>query len=222
MVPPEVETRMEGPFGEYSGYYAGGRVPKPACRVTSVLYRNNPIIQGNPPSRLPSVWTLGRHIQKAASLWNELDRQIPGVKGVWMMEEASMHAMPVISIKQMYAGHAKQAGLIAAGCGATGFLSRIIVVVDEDIDPADKSEVLWALGTRVEPETSIDVIRGCWGIPEDPMMSPERKRLGNYEISRAIILACKPYHWIKDFPISTEPGRELFSKTKEKWAKLFS
>ncbi|MFC1870606.1 UbiD family decarboxylase domain-containing protein, partial [Chloroflexota bacterium] len=222
IVPPEVETKIEGPFGEWWGYYGGGRRVMPACRVKSVLYRNNPIIQGNPPAVMPSVWSLGKHIQKAASLWAELDRHIPGVKGTWMMENTPLHTMPVISIQQEYGGHAKQAALIAAGCNATGFAARVIIVVDDDIDPSNVSEVLWALSTRIDPETSIDIVRDCSTSPSDPISSPEHKRLKQQTMSRALITACKPYWWIDEFAPSIKTSPELLKKTREKWAKLFS
>ncbi|MDP2855503.1 MAG: UbiD family decarboxylase, partial [bacterium] len=95
-------------------------------------------------------------------------------------------------------------------------------VVDEDIDPASTSEVLWALGTRVDPETSIDVVRGCLGGAADPMLSPEKKKAADYEMSRAIIVACKPYRWMKDFPPATGTSPELAQKIREKWSALFS
>ncbi len=222
IMPPEVETRNEGPFGESAGYYAAGVRSMPAIRVKSILHRNNPIIQGNPSSRLPAVWSIGRHIQKAAVLWNELDRQIPGVMGVWMMEEASVNSIPIISLKQGYSGHAKAAALIAAGTSATNYMCRIVLIVDEDIDPSNTSEVLWALGTRVDPETSIDIVHGCLGGEANPMLSPESRRLGNYEMSRAIILACKPYHWRRDFPPTVKTSPQLARQIKEKWNDLFS
>ena len=222
IVPPEVETRIEGPFGEWWGYYAGGKRPMSACRVKSVLYRNNPIIQGNPPSHLPSVWTLGRHIQKSASLWAELDRHIPGVQGVWMIEQAGMHAMPVISLKQQYGGHAKQAALVAAGCSATGRAARMVIVVDEDIDPSNISQVLWALATRIDPANSIDIVRGCWDSPLDPMYNPEHKRLKMQGMPRALVTAVKPYWWLDQFPPSIKTSPELLNKVKEKWAHVLS
>jgi len=219
LMPPEVETRTEGPFGEWWGYASGSRT-QAVCRITSILYRNNPILQGNPPSVLPSVWTLGRHIQKSASLWSELDRHIPGVKGVWMMEEASLHAMPIISLKQQYGGHAKQAALIAAGCGVTGWASRIILVVDDDIDPSNISEVIWALTTRIDPATSIDIIRDCWTSQSDPMYSPEHKRLKQTTMSRALITAVKPFWWYNQFPPSLKSREESVNKVRAKWADL--
>lgn len=221
VVPPEVETRIEGPFGEWSGYYAGGGRPEPAFKVKSILHRNSPIIQGNPPSRLISVWSLGRHIMRAGMLWTELDEQVPGVVGVWQVEEAAGHSMVVISLKQQYAGHAKQAAMIAAGSSVIRSNLRWVIVVDDDIDPSNLSEVLWALGTRTELDTSIDIIKGCTSSPLDPTISPEKRSRGELGHSMGIILACKPYHWIKEFPPSIKTNPELAKKIREKWAELF-
>jgi len=218
-MPPDVETRPEGPFGDFYGYYASGQNDMPAVRVKSVLFRNEPIIQGNPASRFPAVWTLGRPIQKAATLWAELDRQIPGVQGVWMIEEATVHSIPVISIKQQYGGHAKQAAMLAAAFACSAFCSRFIIVVDEDIDPSNLSEVMWALGTRVEPE-SIDIVRDCWDALGDPMLSPEQRRLNQQVMTRALIVACKPYWWKDEFKAAIKNSPELLEKVKKKWAHL--
>jgi len=139
-----------------------------------------------------------------------------------MIEEASVHSIPVISLQQSYPGHAKAAALIAAASAPTNYMCRIVIVVDDDIDPSNTSEVLWALGTRVDPEISIDIVHGCLGGAANPMLSPENKKAGKYELSRAIILACKPYHWLKDFPPSVEPSSELAEKIRKKWRRLFS
>jgi UbiD family decarboxylase len=222
IVPPSVETRLEGPFGEWCGYYAGVEKKNPAMRVNAILHRNNPILQGSPPSRFPGVFTLGRHYQKAASLWADLEKHVPGVMGVRMIEDASIHTMAVISLKQQYEGHAKQAALLAAGNAATGWCLRFVIVVDDDIDPFDTSRLLWALGTRCDPETAIDVIRGCWGARANPLRTPAQKKedaLAPQNVG--IILACKPYAWIKDFPPSVESSPELREKIREKWSDLF-
>lgn len=222
IVPPEVEARIEGPFGEWSGYYAGGKRPEAAIRIKSILFRNNPIIQGNPPSRLLSVWSPGRHIQRAAIVWDELDKQVSGVTGVWQVEEAAGPSMLIISLKQQYAGHAKQAALVAAGSKTLRLNLRWVIVVDDDIDPSNISEVLWALGTRTDPETSIDILKGCTSSLLDPMLSPEKLSRRELTHSMAIVLACKPYHWIKEFATATKTSPELAKHLQQKWAKLFS
>lgn len=220
ILPPEVETRQEGPFGEFTGYYASAAKPEPAVRIKSILHRNNPIIQGEPPMRwpFPHGWLV--QIHWSALLWDDLDKQVPGVNGVWQVGEAGIRNMVIISLKQQYAGHAKQAALVAAGSHAASYFLRYLIVVDEDIDPSNLSDVLWALGTRSEPE-SIDIVRGCWSSALNPTLTPEQRQRGELVHSMAIILACKPYSWIKDFPPSIISSPEMIKKTKEKWAKLF-
>jgi len=219
IAPPETETRIEGPFGEWTGYYGVGARPEAAFRVKSILHRNNPIIMGAPPSRFMPRFTLGKHFQKAAITWDELDKNVPGVKGVWWIEDAAAHSIAVVSIEQKYDGHAKQAASVVAGCNASGYMLRWIIVVDEDIDPTNISEVLWALGTRCDPETATDFIRGCWGSPIDPALPPDKKGRGQFDHSTGVILACKPYHWIKQFPPAIKFNPEVLEKTKNKWEK---
>jgi len=220
LMAPEVETLSEGPFGEWPGYY-NGPFQEPVFHVKSILHRNNPIIQGAPPSRFPGVWTLGGDLQKAATLWKELDAQMAGVKGVRMVEDASIHPMVVISIKQEYDGQAKRAALIAVGSGATSLCLRYVIVVDDDVDLFSNSELLWAIGTRCEPETAIDIVKGTVGLPGVAWESPEKKRLGTSRESVAIILACKPYHWMKEFPPSIKSSPERLQKAREKWTHLW-
>ena len=120
-----------------------------------------------------------------------------------MIDEAACHSIPVISIKQEFEGHAHQAAMVAAACSeiANWAACKYIIVIDEDIDPTNVSEVLWALATRTDPEISIDVVRGFRSTLSDPILSPDKKRRGDLSHSKAIICACRPYHWIKEFPL---------------------
>ncbi len=220
ILPLDTATVTEGPFGDWSGHYTGGTWSVPVFRVHSILHRNNPIIQGSPPTPITSAWSLGNHIQRAARLWEELDRQIPAVKGVWMVDEATQHGMVVISLEQQYGGHAKQAALVAAGCLPTAYAVKYIVVVDEDIDPSDVSEILWAMVVRNDPGDAIEIIKGCWNSRGDPSIHPSNFPQGPFLHSTVIILACKPYSWIKQFPPSLKISPELEQKTREKWHHL--
>ncbi len=219
-ISPEIETRMEGPFGEWEGYYAGGRRPHPVFRVKAILHRDNPIIYGAPPLVGPFEYDHGKHILRSAELWRELDRQLPGVKGVWYVNEAKAPQMGIISIKQQYPGHAKQAAMAAAGCYRGLQLGRFLIIVDDDIDPSNIAEVLWAVSTRCDPETSIDIIAGCTGLASDPRLSPEKRERGDFVYSRAFIYACKPYAWIKEFPISIKSSPEDLEQVRRKWGEL--
>jgi 4-hydroxy-3-polyprenylbenzoate decarboxylase len=139
-----------------------------------------------------------------------------------MVEDAAVHTIAIISLKQQYAGHAKQAALIAAGLSATGLCLRFAIVVDDDIDPFDTSRVLWALGTRCDPEDDIDIVRRCWSGRTVPLRSPEKKQTGNVEQSMAIILACKPFYWIKDFPPSVESSPQQRDKVLRRFPDAFA
>ncbi len=109
-----------------------------------------------------------------------------------------------------------------AALAASGdYMGRFVVVVDEDINPRDREDVLWAIGTRCDPETSITILKGCPSSPLDPRVSPEQKKRGDLTSSRAIINACKPYEWIKDFPRTNIASPELRGRILAKWKDLF-
>jgi UbiD family decarboxylase len=220
MLPPEVETRIEGPFGEWPGYYGGGARPEPAFRVKSVMHRDNPIIMGAPPGFLYMRALMARHIWRSAHVWNEMEGNVTGIKGVWFIEEAHP-AMLVVSIEQRYGGHAKHAALAAAATRGGQYVCRHIIVIDDDLDPSNISEVLWALGTRCDPANTIEVIKDCWGTRLDPMLSPENRERGNFVYSKSLIIACKPFYWKDKFAAAARVSPELMAETKRKWGHLF-
>lgn len=216
MIPPETETRIEGPFGEYTGYYAGHTAPEAAFRVKSIFHRNNPILLGDPPLASWPLYWWDRNIPRAALMWDAIDKLVPGIKGVWIMEDAGT-MMPVISVQQRYAGQAKEAAMVAKTFPS---VCKFIIVVDDDIDPSNMSQVIWALGTRCDPETDIDIIRGTVSNIKDPRIPPEKRARHELTGSTAIIMACKPYGWIEEFPPTLRSSPELLKKTRKKWAKF--
>jgi 4-hydroxy-3-polyprenylbenzoate decarboxylase len=152
---------------------------------------------------------------EAASLKQKLKRAgIEDVLDVWQL---TIPGVLVIQLRQRFPGHAMKAALILAG----EYMGRYIVVVDEDIDPRSPDEVLWAIGTRSDPATSISIVNGCQSSVLDPRITPERKRAQDFTSSQAIINACKPFHWIKEFPATNVASPELRAATREKWSELF-
>jgi 4-hydroxy-3-polyprenylbenzoate decarboxylase len=141
---------------------------------------------------------------------------VPDVKGVWLMVSGGSRLILVVSIKQRYPGHARQAALLASQCHAGAYLGRYVIVVDDDIDPSNTDEVLWAIGTRSDPAQDIDIIRRCWSGPLDPIIHPSQKGFN----SRAIIDACRPFEWINDFPKVSASSQEVLDMTEKKWGKI--
>ncbi|MBI4331886.1 MAG: UbiD family decarboxylase [Chloroflexi bacterium] len=214
-ISPEVETRVEGPFGEWWGYYGGKASPHPIIRVKAICHQKDPIIVGCPPM-LPIDNDLARLIIDGAELWNDLDRHYPGIKGVWLAPEGRGGPMCIVSVQQQFPGHARH---VATALASSVALHRWVIVVDDDIDPSNNAEVLWALGTRCEPANSIDIMEGFRTIASNPRVEPEKRSSRNFASSRALVYACKPYSWIKDFPPSVKSGPDALKKTEEKWAK---
>jgi 4-hydroxy-3-polyprenylbenzoate decarboxylase len=168
---------------------------------------------GAPPGRPPHEQGFFKGIISSGLIWDEIEKAgIPGIQGVWR----NTRFWVVVSIKQKYPGHAKQAVLIASQCHAGAYMGRYVIVVDEDIDPTNIDDVLWALMSRSDPATSIDIIKGCWSGPLDPIIPPGQKGLN----SRAVIDACKPFLWIDKFPATVEPSRELRDKVLRKWGSI--
>ncbi len=215
MLPPEAGQDIEGPFGEFSGYYGGGARPAPVTRVKSMLFRSDPIVLGAPP--LPPGENYGVLSSRGILIWNELEALgIPNIMGVnysW--------GLTIISLKQAYPGHAMRAAHGALG-GTAGYHGRFVIVVDEDINPYNLQEVWWALATRCDPETSLDVSRRIWSYKIDPRLNEEKKSAGNYTGSVAIIDACRPYHWMDKFPPTTKISQDLLAKTEKKWGNLLT
>ncbi|MCZ6725367.1 MAG: UbiD family decarboxylase, partial [Thaumarchaeota archaeon] len=204
---------------EFTGYYAGGISPKPVLKVKSIMHRADPIMHGAPPLRPPQTNNLTFDIVGVPRVWDELDRSIRDVRGVWSMLLSGDHIV-VVSICQKYAGHAKQAGLLVAGMPLA--INRFVIIVDDDIDPSNNDDVLWALGTRVDPTNSIDIIRDCLSTPLDSMIPPDKRSKGDFTTSKAVINACRPWAWRKEFPKDVRSSPELREKTLEKWKDLFS
>ncbi len=208
---------LEGPFGEWTGYYASASREEPVIDVKAVYYRNDPIIFGSPPNRPPDEQSRYRAFVRSALLRDDVEKAgVPDVVGVWCHEVGGARMLVAISIRQRYPGHARQAGHIAAMCHAGAYLGRYVVVVDEDIDVTNLEEVIWAMCTRADPAGAIDIINRAWSGPLDPAIRPDLKGFN----SRAVIDACRPYEWRDKFPRVNEPSAEVRRRAREKWGYL--
>ncbi len=217
MPSPAEEKRTEGPFGEWPGYYASADRPEPVVRVKTIYHRNDLIIVAQPPVK-PIYPGFQIHLSSVAALWNAIEAAgVPEIKGVWKMLGGGARFIDIISIKQLHAGHAKMAGLVAAGCQPAAYMTRMIIVVDDDIDITNSAEVMWAMATRWDPKTQTDIIDGCYTGHIDPILSPAKRREGDITTSRVIIYAVRPYHWKDQFPKVNMVSRDYADKIRLKW-----
>jgi len=147
---------------------------------------------------------------------------IPGIKGVWFLSPGGNRFFAVVSIEQRYAGHAKQVGTAAMSTPEGAYNGRFVIVVDDDIDPTNEADVLWAVATRCDPATSIDIVRDCWSTPLDPLIPPPKRQEKDFTSSRAILNACRPFHWKEHFPKVTTVSAALREQTRQKWKKVLT
>jgi UbiD family decarboxylase len=205
---------MEGPLGEWTGYYAGGQEMRPRIDVQTFWHRNDPVLTGAIPGIPPNDDTFYRGTARAGAVWQELEAAgVPGVTGVWSHEAGGSRMWLTVSIKQMYGGHSKQAGLIASQCHAGAYANRVVVVVDDDIDPANMDKVVWAMCTRCDPKDDVDILKGCWSTHLDPMAYGAHHNFN----SRMVIDACIPWDRKKDWPATVENSPELESLVRSKF-----
>ena len=212
LLPTRETTLPEGPFGEFTGYYAAEARPGPVMEVTAIHYRDDPILLGSPPMK-PPRFHFGLPF-RAATIWSNLEAAgVTDVVGVW---QHVSQLMTVVALRARYDGHAKRAGLVAA---AHSYMARLVVVVDDDIDPSNLADVMWAVTTRCEPAEGIDIVRNAWSSALDPRIPPADKERGITSHSKAIIDACRPFAWREKFPppsaISAEEARQI----EEKWGR---
>ena len=154
------ETTLEGPFGEWHGYYAGEAKDEPVIRIKRIYHRNDPILTCAASNKPPHSHLFERCFLRSAALLDALEGAgIPDVRGAWLHQAGAGRTFCVVSIKQRYHGHSTQVGLVASQVASVGYISRWIVVVDDDVDPTDIHDVIWAMGTRCDPEDAHDHAR---------------------------------------------------------------
>jgi 4-hydroxy-3-polyprenylbenzoate decarboxylase len=211
LLPMSETTLPEGPFGEFTGYYAADARPGPVMEVTAVYHRNDPILLGSPPMK-PPRFHFGLPF-RAATIWNNLEAGgVTDVVGAW---QHVSQLMTVVALRQRYDGHAKRAALVAA---AHSYMARIIVVVDDDVDPSNLADVMWAVATRCEPSEGIDIVRNAWSSALDPRISADDKARGITSHSKAIIEAVRPFAWLEKFPPTSSLSQDEARAIEAKWA----
>lgn len=213
---------LEGPFGEWTGHYAGGAAMRSVIDVKAIYHRDDPILLGVPPMGAgPDEMARYRAVLRSAMIkQNVTAAGVPDVQQVWSHEVGGSRLLHGISVKQRYPGHAVQAGHIAAQCGASAYASKYVIVVDEDVDVSNLDHLLWAMLTRSDPIESIQFIRGAWDSPADPRLPPDKRAVRDMTHSVAIIDACRPFHWRDKFPPTNSVSPEVARKARDRFGWL--
>ena len=172
----------EGPFGEFTGY-ASYRSTENVFVAHRIQMRKDAIFHS------VASGTAGDHIlvssiSREAEIFNTLRRNLPNVIAVHVPVVTAGAMMAIVSMKKTAEGQPKQAIMAALG---TEFYVKTIVVVDEDVDIFDLSDVMWAVITRTRADRDITYIHGAMGAILDPTSDPE-----DHTLTKIGIDATKP------------------------------
>jgi 4-hydroxy-3-polyprenylbenzoate decarboxylase len=187
------ETVREGPMGEYSGYLSpGGGMPSPVFHVSALTYRDNPILPvvaaGEPIEENHTCWGLA---VSAQVLWELRKRGFPAAMCFSPFESAA-HWLVVTIQRSALSRPAEQ---LARELGEILFHSRAgnlipkILLADEDVDPTNLTEVVWAFATRCHPEKGQFLSAGHRVLPLVAYLTPEERQAAR---GTKVIYNCLP------------------------------
>lgn len=149
------ERRVEGPFGDHTGYYSLAD-EFPVFHIICITHRKNPVyhatVVGKPP--MEDAY-LGKATERI--FLPLIKAQLPEIVDINLPVEAVFHNLCIVSIKKRYPGHAKKVMFSLWGMGQMMF-AKTIIVLDDDVDVQDMREVLWATTTRMDPAGDVTII----------------------------------------------------------------
>jgi len=207
------ELRMEGPFGDHTGFYT---MPEeyPVFHLTAITHRKNPIyaatVVGKPP--MEDAW-LAKAVERIFLPLIKLT--MPEIVDINLPPEGVAHNLMLISIRKSYAGHARK---VMNGIWALGqaMFTKCIVVVDEDCDVQDVGEVVLRVANNIDPERDIQFTLG----PVDSL--DHASRLPNFGSKMGIDATRKwaAEGFTRPWPQMLEMPAEVKSRVDAIWSKL--
>ena len=216
---PTDYAEPEGPFGEYTGYM-GGKMLNRVFNVKCITHRHDPILQMFNEG-IPSESSLMRKLSYEAVVWKFLHRDcnIPGVLKVSFHEWGGSWKYCVIQMKRTTPAQPWQALMAASAFDPN--LGKVVVVVDEDIDPDDADAVNWALSFRMQPQRDSRVITHKYAAL-DPSAAPpgspvEEARFPSPSGCSALLMDATR-KWPS--PPVALPKKEYMERAKKIWEEL--
>jgi 4-hydroxy-3-polyprenylbenzoate decarboxylase len=151
------ERRREGPFGDHTGFYSLAD-DFPVFHIQCITHRRNPTylttVVGIPPQE---DYYLGKASERI--FLPVIRKTVPEIVDMYFPAEGIFHNLVIVSVDKRYPGHARKIMNAFWGLGQLMF-SKIIVVVDKDVNVQDVREVAWIVGTHVDPQRDIQFTRG--------------------------------------------------------------
>jgi len=205
----------EGPFGDHWGYYDKPVHRFPVMTVERIWMRDNPIYVGTVVGKPPLE---DAYIGKAAEriFLPLIKTLIPEIVDVNMPVYGVFHGIAIVSIRKTYPGQAKKVMMALWGLGQLS-LTKILVVVDHDIDVNDLNQVMWAVAAHVDPQRDVVVIPGAHTDHLDPavVVPGYGSKLG-IDATRKLP---EEYGW-REWPLEVEPDPDTVRRIDLVWDEM--
>jgi 4-hydroxy-3-polyprenylbenzoate decarboxylase len=156
---PTGEMEEEGPYGELYGYMGHKKPRNFFMNVKAITHRKKPLFVNS----FAGVTKLQPVMPTEVNTYLKFKKAFPSLVALYSPPEA--RTMTVVSISKRFPGDGMAAGQLAA---VTSFLSKVIIVVDKDIDVTNMSQVLHAVATRWQPDPASLIISQTRSMPLDP------------------------------------------------------
>ncbi len=151
------EAKVEGPFGDHTGYYSAPE-PFPVMHVTTVTRRERPIFLGTVTGKPPTEDSvLGKAIERI--FLPVLRLLLPEIVDMDLPQEGLFINVGIVSIRKTYPEQPRKIMHALWGLGQMMF-TRYLIVVDDDVDVHDLSEVLYRVGLQADPERDLELSHG--------------------------------------------------------------
>jgi 4-hydroxybenzoate decarboxylase subunit C len=156
IVPPG-ERRTEGPFGDHFGHYSHA-APFPVFHVREVTHRARPVFQASVVGKPPQEDKfMGEAVQEMFT--GVLKVIHPEITDLWAYFEAGFHNLLVVAVENRFAREGKKTALGLLGTGQLS-LTKLIVLVDADVNPRDRRAVFEAIARHFDPAEDLLLLPG--------------------------------------------------------------
>jgi vanillate/4-hydroxybenzoate decarboxylase subunit C len=163
------EREIEGPFGEFTGHYSGGR-KTPVIEVDRISHRTDPVYES---LYLGMPWGEVDYLIGPATcvpLMRQLREDFPEVRAVNALYTHGL--VVIVSTGRRYGGFARAVGLRTLTTTHGLGYCKLVIVVDEDVDPFNLPQVMWALSTKVNASRDVLQVPGMSVVGLDPSSEP--------------------------------------------------
>jgi 4-hydroxy-3-polyprenylbenzoate decarboxylase len=207
------ERRVEGPFGDHTGYYS---LPDdyPVFHVTTMTKRRQPIypatIVGQPPMEDCFMAKATERIFLPL-----IQKTLPEIVDLNLPVEGVFHNLAFVSIDKRYPGHARKVMYALWGLGQMMF-TKMILIFDKEVNVQDLSQVLWRLGNNVDPRRDAVFVDGPVDVLDHASPLPHYGSKMGVDCTRK----WPEEGFTRDWPPVIDMDPEIKKKVDELWPKL--